>query len=102
MHSYNKGGHEWIIEFESNPKDLDFFTYALDDALKSINSDYEAKRFKDMVIQKPKIHLAKKGLFYQWMKNQGKLGRQFKVPRLSNKRTHLESLLNLNNETLNY
>ena len=102
MQSYNKGGHEWIIEFESNPKDLDFFTYALDDALKSINSDYEAKRFKDMAIQKPKIHLAKKGLFYQWMKNQGKLGRQFKVPRLSNKRTQLESLLNLNNETLNY
>lgn len=101
MQSQNKGGHEWIIEFENAPKDLDFFTYALDDALKSVNSDYEAKRFKDMALQEPKIHLAKKNLFYQWMKNQGKLGRQFKVPRLSNERTHLESLLNLNNEPLN-
>ena len=54
-----------------------------------------------MALQEPRIHVAKKGLFYQWMKNQGKLGRQFKVPRLSNKRTHLESLLNLNNESLN-
>ena len=101
MQSQKKGGHEWIIEFESAPKNLDFFTYALDDALKSVNSDYEAKRFKDMALQEPKIHLAKKNLFYQWMKNQGKLGRQFKVPRLSNERTHLENLLNLNNEPLN-
>ncbi len=101
MQSQKKGGHEWIIEFEIVPKDLVFFTYALDDALKSVNSDYEAKRFKDMALQEPKIHLAKKNLFYQWMKNQGKLGRQFKVPRLSNERTHLESLLNLNNQPLN-
>lgn len=101
MHSQSEGGHEWIIEFERIPKDLDFFTYALDDALKSVNSDYEAKRFKDMALKEPIIHLAKKNLFYQWMKNQNKLGRQFKVPRLSNERTHLESLLNLNNEPLN-
>ena len=73
MHSQSKGGHEWIIEFESIPKDLDFFTYALDDALKSVNSDYEAKRFKDMALKEPIIHLAKKNLFYQWMKNQNKL-----------------------------
>ena len=101
MQSVNKGGHEWIIEFESTPKDLDFFASALDDALKFVNSDYEAKRFKDLALKKPKIHIAKKNLFYRWMKNRGKLGRQFKVPRLSNERTHLESLLNLNNEPLN-
>lgn len=101
MQSQKKGGHEWIIEFESAPRDLDFFTNALDDALKSVNSDYEAKRYKNMALRKPKIHIAKKNLFYQWMKNQGKLGRQFKVPRLSNERIHLESLLNLNNEALN-
>ena len=63
MQSQKKGGHEWIIEFESAPKDLDFFTYALDDALKSINSDYEAKRFKDMALKEPIIHLAKKTYF---------------------------------------
>ena len=101
MQSQKKGGHEWIIEFESAPRDLDFFTNALDDALKSVNSDYEAKRYKNMALREPKIHIAKKNLFYQWMKNQGKLGRQFKVPRLSNERIHLESLLNLNNEALN-
>lgn len=101
MQSQKKGGHEWIIEFESAPKDLDFFTYALDDALKSINSDYEAKRYKNMALREPKIHLAKKNLFYQWMKSQDKLGRQFKVPRLCNERIHLERLLNLNNEALN-
>ena len=72
MQSQKKGGHEWIIEFESIPKDLDFFTYALDDALKSVNSDYEAKRFKDMALQEPKYTLPKKNLFYQWMKNQDK------------------------------
>ena len=54
-----------------------------------------------MALLEPKIHLAKKNLFYKWMKRQGKLGRQFKVPRLSNERIHLESLLNLNNEALN-
>ena len=101
MQSQKKGGHEWIIEFENAPKDLDFFTYALDDALKSINSDYEAKRYKNMALREPKIHLAKKNLFYQWMKSQDKLGRQFKVPRLCNERIHLERLLNLNNEALN-
>lgn len=101
MQEEEKGGHEWIIEFEKTPNDLEFFTYTLDDALKSVNSDYEAKRFKNMALQEPKIHLAKKGLFYQWMKIQGKIGRQFKVPRLSNERKHLESLLKLNNDTLN-
>ena len=101
MQSQKKGGHEWIIEFESAPEDLDFFTYTLDDALKSVNSDYEAKRYKNIALVEPKVHLAKKNLFYQWMKNQDKLGRQFKVPRLSNERKHLESLLNLNNEPLN-
>ncbi len=97
MQAKKQGGHEWIIEFEKSPQDLAFFTYALDEALKSLNSDYEAKRFKGMALQEPKIHQAKKGLFYQWMKEQGKLGRQFKVPRLSNERKYIESLLKLNN-----
>lgn len=101
MQEGEKGGHEWMIEFEKTPDDLEFFSYTLDDALKSVNSDYEAKRFKNMALQEPKIHLAQKGLFYQWMKNQGKIGRQFKVPRLNNERKYLESLLKLNNDTLN-
>ena len=98
MQASKKGGHEWMIEFEKSPQDLLFFTYTLDKALKSLNSDYEAKRFKGIALQEPKIHQAKKGLFYQWMKEQGKLGRQFKVPRLSNERKYVESLLKLNNK----
>jgi hypothetical protein len=95
-----KGGHEWVIEFEKEPLDLDFFSYTLDEALKSVNSDYEAKRYKNMALQEPSIHLAQKGLFYAWMKQEGKLGRQFKVPRLSPKRQYIESLLKMNAEPL--
>lgn len=100
MHTNSKGGHEWVIEFEKAPEDLVFFCHSLDEALKAVNSDYEAKRFKNMALTEPKIHLAQKGLFYQWMKRQDKLGRQFKVPRLSNERKYLESLLKLNSEPL--
>lgn len=96
----NKGGHEWIIEFNDAPEKIDFFGHTLDEALKTINSDYEAKRFKDLALEAPTIHQAKSGLFYQWMKQEGKLGRQFKVPRLSHDREYLKSLLKLNAEPL--
>jgi len=100
MHEKNKGGHEWLVEFENKPKDLMFFKYILDDTLKALNSDYEAKRYNDLVLNPPIIHTAKKDLFYEWLKKQDKLGRQFKVPRLSNSRDIIESLLKLNNEPL--
>ena len=67
----------------------------LDDALKNINSDYEAKRHKNMTLALPKIHQAKNGLFYKWLKSKNKLGGQHKVPRMSNKRDFLEELLEL-------
>jgi len=91
-----KAYHEWIIEFKEAPKDLSNFIYHFDNALKSTNSDYEAKRYKNMVLEEPRIHIAAKGLFFKWMKQKGKLGGQNKVPRLSNSREYLEELLKMN------
>jgi hypothetical protein len=84
-----------LIEFKTKPTCLQSFTTALDNALKTINSDYEAKRYLDMTLAKPKINVAKKGLFYNWLKKHGKLGGQHKIPRLSNSRKHLEELLEM-------
>lgn len=90
------GGHEWVIEFNEAPKDLDLFAQELDLALKNINSDYEAKRTGNLSIRAPKIHIAKTGLFYDWLKTKNKLGGQHKIPKLSNDRKILEEILSLN------
>ncbi|MES1221857.1 MAG: GH3 auxin-responsive promoter family protein, partial [Bacteroidota bacterium] len=92
----SNGAHEWLIEFEKAPGDLQTFTQELDTALKSLNSDYEAKRYKDIALRMPVLHAAKQGTFNAWLKSKGKLGGQHKVPRLSNERTMLEEILNLN------
>ena len=89
----NTGAHEWLIEFEQEPTNLDFFICVLDDTLKQINSDYEAKRFNNYILQLPKISMMPKGSFYNWLKANNKLGGQFKVPRLSNDRKILEDVL---------
>lgn len=95
MKGKDKGGHEWVIEFKKFPKDVNQFATLLDTHLKAINSDYEAKRYLDLTLNFPTIHIAKQGLFYQWLKDKGKLGGQHKVPRLSNNRTFVEELLEL-------
>lgn len=87
------GGHEWLIEFEKIPDDLKYFTYVLDEALKSVNSDYEAKRYKDLALKLPVIHAVPQNTFYNWMKKRDKLGGQNKVPRLSNNRKYLDDIL---------
>ena len=91
-----KAYHEWLIEFKSPPEDLDLFTASFDAALKSVNSDYEAKRYKNMILEAPKIQIATKGLFFKWMKKRGKLGGQNKVPRLSDERKFIDELLQMN------
>jgi hypothetical protein len=96
MEGKTKGAHEWIIEFKTPPKDLGYFNELLDNSLKSINSDYESKRYKNITLNKPVIHSAKQGLFYKWMKRNDKLGGQHKIPRLSNSRDFLEELLKIN------
>jgi hypothetical protein len=89
----NNGAHEWLIEFEKTPDNITAFTYELDNALKEINSDYEAKRHKDIALRLPIIHVLPKGTFNEWLKSKGKLGGQHKVPRLSNERTIVEEVL---------
>jgi hypothetical protein len=95
MEGKEKGGHEWLIEFKTPPKDLNYFNELFDNALKSLNSDYEAKRYNNITLNKPKIHIAREQLFYDWLKQNNKLGGQHKIPRLSNSRNYLEALLNL-------
>jgi hypothetical protein len=89
--------HQWVIEFAREPADLQQFATLLDQHLQEVNSDYEAKRFKDITLQRLQIVKAREGLFNDWLKQRGKLGGQHKVPRLSNSRQHIEQLLKLNN-----
>ncbi|MDR5589439.1 GH3 auxin-responsive promoter family protein [Christiangramia sp. SM2212] len=95
MEGKEKGAHEWIVEFKTPPKDFDSFTKQLDLALQEVNSDYEAKRYNNMTLNMPKVHKARKDLFYDWLKKHDKLGGQHKIPRLSNSRTYLEELLEM-------
>ncbi|MCK5814480.1 MAG: GH3 auxin-responsive promoter family protein, partial [Flavobacteriaceae bacterium] len=101
MKGKESGAHEWMIEFKTAPKNIKYFTELLDNALKAINSDYEAKRYNNMTLAMPKIHQARKGLFYEWLGMKGKLGGQHKIPRLSNKRKFMEELLQLSIVTVN-
>jgi hypothetical protein len=89
----NNGAHEWLIEFETAPSDFKRFTFELDEALKSLNSDYEAKRYKNIALRLPIIHSLQKNTFDHWLKSKGKLGGQHKVPRLSNERKMIEEIL---------
>ncbi|MDY7396491.1 GH3 auxin-responsive promoter family protein [Aureibaculum sp. 2210JD6-5] len=95
MDGKKQGSHEWMIEFKKAPKNIDYFTELLDNSLKSINSDYEAKRYNDMTLTMPKVHQAQAGLFYNWLKLKNKLGGQHKVPRLSNSRGFMDELLEM-------
>ncbi len=91
----SNGAHEWLIEFEKKPECMETFTDELDKALQSINSDYEAKRYKDIALRKPVVHSLDAGIFNEWLRRKGKLGGQHKVPRLSNERTYIEEILTI-------
>ncbi|MDF1698531.1 MAG: GH3 auxin-responsive promoter family protein [Saprospiraceae bacterium] len=92
MNQHKKGGHLWMIEFEKEPDNLSAFEILLDDNLKKINSDYAAKRFKDMALSRLQIQLVPKGTFHKWMASKGKIGGQNKVPRLFNSRKYVDEL----------
>ncbi len=96
MDEKGKCRHQWLIEFAVEPKDLNEFAILLDKALQKINSDYEAKRYKDITLQPLEIIPARKGVFNDWLKAKGKLGGQHKIPRLSNQRNTIEEILALN------
>lgn len=96
MKGREKGSHEWLIEFKTPPNDIKAFNELLDTTLKSLNSDYEAKRFNNMTLNMPTVHIARERLFYDWLKHHDKLGGQHKIPRLSNSREYIDELLQLN------
>ena len=93
MKAGKTGAHEWLIEFEREPTDFDKFKEVLDTTLRDVNSDYDAKRYKDMLLRSPIVRSVPQGTFYKWMKKRGKLGGQNKVPRLSNTREYIEDIL---------
>ena len=95
MDSDGKCHHQWVIEFDKAPADLDAFAKILDETLQRVNSDYEAKRFKNITLQQLQIVQARPGLFHDWLKSRGKLGGQHKVPRLCNNREIIEQILAL-------
>ena len=95
MDGSEKGGHEWLIEFKTPPTDVNAFSEDLDKQLQALNSDYEAKRYKNMTLMPLKLHVAKPKTFYKWLKQKGKIGGQHKVPRLSNTREYLDELMEL-------
>ncbi len=89
----NSARHQWLIEFEKEPAVLEDFVSALDYMLKQVNSDYEAKRYKNMILSMPEVLVLSKGTFYAWLKEKNRLGGQYKVPRLANNRQHIEEIL---------
>ena len=95
MKEKEKGGHEWLIEFKKNPKNPMEFAKILDETLQTLNSDYEAKRYNNMTLNPLIINMARTNLFYDWLKENHKLGGQHKIPRLSNERAYLEQLKNM-------
>lgn len=96
MDSHGKCSHQWVVEFSVMPADVDAFARILDQSLQQLNSDYEAKRYKDITLQPLQLVVARRGVFDDWLRQKGKLGGQHKVPRLNNQRTIIEEILALN------
>jgi hypothetical protein len=88
-----KGSHQWMVEFSKHPNSLEQFVFQLDRELKMLNSDYDAKRQADLLLQMPEVVIVPSGTFQNWLRSKGKLGGQHKVPRLSNDRTLIEEIL---------
>jgi hypothetical protein len=93
MNGNDNGAHEWLVEFDLPPDKIEYFTEVLDNALKSINSDYEAKRYQNIALKQPVVKSLPAGTFYKWLQAKNKLGGQHKVPRLSNDRKYVEEIL---------
>lgn len=93
LSNQNKGGHEWLVEFQEAPRNLAQFKQLLDKNLQQLNSDYEAKRYKNIALQELKLNVVPQGSFHNWLRSKGKYGGQNKVPRLSNQRQYLEEIL---------
>jgi hypothetical protein len=101
MSEKSSGAHQWLIEFDRKPQSKEQFIEVLDATLKSLNTDYEAKRAFDFILKKPEVVEAPEGMFYRWLRDKNKLGGQHKVPRLSNERQFIDELLSRVNEPAN-
>ena len=101
MDGGEKGAHEWLVEFVQYPDEMNRFNHVLDEKLREINSDYDAKRYHDLVLDKPLVKTVPKESFDNWLKQKGKLGGQNKVPRLSNDRVILEQILQIREQQKN-
>jgi hypothetical protein len=95
------GAHEWLIEFEKHPAEFERFVDLLDETLRRVNSDYDAKRFKDMALRRPQVKIVAQNTFFNWMKGKGKIGGQHKVPRLANNREYVDSILKMTELIIN-
>ncbi|WP_026712404.1 GH3 auxin-responsive promoter family protein [Flavobacterium daejeonense] len=100
MQGKEKGAHEWMIEFKKKPADMNIFRKVLDETLQTLNSDYEAKRYNNMTLNPLVINVAREHLFYDWLKDNNKLGGQHKIPRLSNQRDYLEQLKSMQEKVI--
>ena len=96
MDANGKCRHQWVVEFSREPDSLEHFAAVLDESLQQINSDYEAKRYKDITLQRLELIKGRPGIFNDWLKQKGKLGGQHKVPRLCNNRDIIEQVIALN------
>lgn len=96
MQDHDSGAHEWLFEFEQYPDDLERFTLVLDEELRALNNDYDAKRYKNLILEKPIVNAVKGGTFDLWLRSNDKLGGQNKIPRLANNRKILEQILTVN------
>ena len=96
MQTNKRGCHQWLIEFNVQPNDIKAFASTLDFELRRLNSDYDAKRYKDLSLTAPEITLARENLFEDWLRSKGRVGGQNKIPRLENNRTIIEEMLEMN------
>ena len=97
MQTNKRGCHQWLIEFNVQPNDINAFASTLDFELRRLNSDYDAKRYKDLSLTAPEITIARENLFEDWLRSKGRVGGQNKIPRLENNRTIIEEMLGMNN-----
>lgn len=92
MTGNSTGAHEWLIEFDREPGDINQFKQLLDKKLREVNSDYDAKRAFDFILREPLVRVLPKGTFYNWLREKDKLGGQHKVPRLCNDRRYIDEV----------
>ena len=99
LNNQQSGYHEWLIEFHETPQNIEQFEIELDKILRKLNSDYDAKRFNNLLLSNLKIKVLPKDSFYKWLKSRNKLGGQNKVPKLCNDRIIADEILKISHDS---